>query len=234
MPHLNLHRVLAIGIIAVFLALCVAGDLHLRAEPSSSADTEGEVRVARLMYANGKTSKCFAEGFLDLADRKMESSIQRKLDTIKLEDEKIFAYPFIIMTGEGGFSLSDKEKENLKAYIERGGFLLASAGCSSQPWADSFTKVIDELLPEYKLEEMDSDHPLFHTLYEIDRIDARKDGRRGAMYGLTIDGRLSCVFSPLGLNDTGNAGGGCCCCGGNEVRNAKEINANILAYALTH
>ncbi|MCA9307730.1 MAG: hypothetical protein KDA16_14465 [Phycisphaerales bacterium] len=27
--------------------------------------------------------------------------------------------------------------------------------------------------------------------------------------------------------------GGCCCCGGNEIRNARYINANILAYALT-
>ncbi len=49
-----------------------------------------------------------------------------------------------------------------------------------------------------------------------------------------MGGRLAAVFSPFGLNDTGNAGGGCCCCGGNELKNAKQINANIVAYALIH
>jgi hypothetical protein len=39
------------------------------------------------------------------------------------------------MTGEGAFSLTDDERKNLKAYLEKGGFLLASAGCSSKDWA---------------------------------------------------------------------------------------------------
>jgi len=58
--------------------------------------------------------------------------------------------------------------------------------------------------------------------------------RGGVGRDLEADGALRIVFAPLGLNDTSNAGGGCCCCGGNEVRNAKLINANILVYALTN
>ncbi|MEK6238367.1 MAG: hypothetical protein N2C14_26925 [Planctomycetales bacterium] len=42
------------------------------------------------------------------------------------------------------------------------------------------------------------------------------------------------IFSPDGLNDTGKVGGNCCCCGGNEILNARQINVNLLAYALTH
>ena len=42
------------------------------------------------------------------------------------------------------------------------------------------------------------------------------------------------ILSPDGLNDTANAGPSCCCCGGNEIKSAKEINVNLLAYALTH
>ena len=42
------------------------------------------------------------------------------------------------------------------------------------------------------------------------------------------------VFTSDGLNDTGNAGANCCCCGANEIRNAKQVNVNLLAYALTH
>ena len=38
----------------------------------------------------------------------------------------------VIMTGEGEFALTDIERENLRQYIQGGGFLLASAGCSSR------------------------------------------------------------------------------------------------------
>ena len=45
--------------------------------------------------------------------------------------------------------------------------------------------------------------------------------------------KLVVVYSSDGLNDSHNAKG-CCCCGGNEITNGREINANILAYALLH
>ena len=50
---------------------------------------------------------------------------------------------------------------------------------------------------------------------------------------LEIDGRVAVVFSSLGLNGTDDVGGECCCCGGNEIRDAKRVNADLLLYALT-
>ncbi len=76
---------------------------------------------------------------------------------------------------------------------------------------------------------------MFHTLYDIQPLRSKAAVKEAVeIEGLEVDGRLAVVFSPYGLNDTANAGGNCCCCGGNEVRNAHLINADILAYALTH
>ena len=247
----NLPIIAALFLAAILLGLVGAGAM-LRAEPGEASEPssqaeepagalqadeqpdEGLVRVGRLIYAGGKTSKCFAEGFLELADRHMDSNVSRHFQGVELGSEDIFQFPFIVMTGEGRFTLSDDERENLRAYLSRGGFLLASAGCSNEDWAKSFRRVFAELFPQQPLEELSTDHPMFHTLFDIDRIIASKGSSRGALYGMSGNDRLSVVFSPLGLNDTANAGGGCCCCGGNEVRNAKEINANLVAYALTH
>ena len=80
---------------------------------------------------------------------------------------------------------------------------------------------------------LDTDHALFHTIYDINNIDVRRPGGRHAVWGLVVDGRVRMLYSPLGLTDTGNAGGDCCCCGGSEIRNARLINVNPLAYALT-
>lgn len=63
-------------------------------------------------------------------------------------------------------------------------------------------------------------------------FESKQRQRTIRIEGIEIDGRLAVVFSPEGLNDTKNAGEGCCCCGGNEILNAKYVNANILAYAL--
>lgn len=216
----------------VLAAGILAGSL-LQAE-GDDTQQECKVRVARLVYAGGKTSKCFADGFLEMADRRLESNISRNLEKVELASDEIFAFPFIIMTGEGRFSLSEKDRNQLQAYLKGGGFLLASAGCSNRKWATSFKAVMADLYPEQEMQKLDLDHPLFHTLVDIDRIVASKGSQVGAVYGMNLEDRLAVVFSPLGLNDTANAGGGCCCCGGNEVRNSKQINANIVAYALTH
>ena len=75
-----------------------------------------------------------------------------------------------------------------------------------------------------------SDHPLFRTLNDLTNIPLRHDGA-ARFEGLILDGRLACLFSPEGLNDTAHVNG-CCCCGGNEVVNAEAVVSNALVYAL--
>ena len=199
-------------------------------KPSPQA---GQVRVAKLSYANGKTTVCFAEGFLTTVARQTSIKVQRSLLTVDLASEDLFSFPFVIFSGEGSFSLSDKEKKNFKDYVSRGGFVLASAGCSNAAWSQSFEAVLKELFPDAKLTKADTKHPMFHTIYDIDHLVTKKVTEDPALFVLQREGKVLLVYTPLGLNDTGNAGGGCCCCGGNELRDASLINANLLAYALT-
>jgi len=177
---------------------------------------------------------CFSDQFVSEYGFRTGQNVRENMQDIDLGDEAIFDYPFIVMAGEQAFELGDEEKTNLKAYLDRGGFVLASAGCSSRAWALSFTEVIEELYGDDALTALEMDHPIFHTLYEIAHVEVRRPSTRDAIYAMQIEGQVRLIFSPIGLNDTANAGGGCCCCGGNEIRNAKYINANILAYALTH
>ena len=84
----------------------------------------------------------------------------------------------------------------------RGGFVLASAGCSNRAWGDSFIAVMDELYGDDALTPIDTGHALFHTLYDIDTIEVRRSTGGPALYGLEVDGRMRLVFTPIGLNDT--------------------------------
>lgn len=194
----------------------------------------GLVRCANLVYGNGQTSKCFADHFL--ADAQKETNIwpEQRFTSVKLESEELFQFPFAVMSGEASFTLTEPQVENLRRYLTSGGFLVASPGCSSPLWASSFESQIARVLPGVALEELDMSHPIFHTVYDITELKTKKPAVKAVLKALILDGRVVLVYSPDGLNDTGNAGGSCCCCGGNEVLNARQVNVNLLAYALTH
>jgi Domain of unknown function (DUF4159) len=199
---------------------------HLGGEPESI------VQVANLVYAGVKSSHCFSDHFLVQAQKDSAISTSRRFHAVKLSSDEMFSFPLVIMTGEGNFQLLDRERENLRRYLERGGFLLASAGCSSQDWDRSFRRELAKAFPEYPLQPIAMDHLVFHTVYEIQELQA-KHGKPKPLEGITIGGRLAVIYSQDGLNDTSHAQG-CCCCGGNEITNAIQINVNILAYALLY
>jgi hypothetical protein len=191
-------------------------------------EPDGIVQVANLVYAGVKSSQCFSDHFLVQAEKDSAISTSRRFHAVKLRSEDIYEFPLLIMTGEGEFELPDVERENLRRYVERGGFLLASAGCSSQAWDNSFRKEMAAVFKDEPLKKIGADHPLFHTVYEITKLDSPR-----SLEGISLDDRLAIVYSSDGLNDTAHTQG-CCCCGGSEIRNAIQVNVNILAYALMY
>ncbi len=210
--------------------LFLATLLCLFAVGSVGADNSGDsVECANLIYAGTKSSVCFSEEFLSTVASETGINTSRKFKPVKLGEREVFRFPFAVMTGEGAFTLTDDERKNLKLYLEKGGFLLASAGCSSKEWGESFTGEMKAIFPERKLEEVPMTHSIFRTIFDIPRLDTKQEDAK--LFGLTIGSKIVVIYSPDGLNDTGTMHG-CCCCGGNEIKNSQKVNANILAYAL--
>lgn len=203
------------------------------AEPASGVLQPGMVNCGNLIYGNNKTSKCFSPDFLSQIGRETNVVSNPNLVPVNLESSDLFNFPFCVMTGEGAWSLTDAQRENMRNYLQAGGFIIASAGCSDENWQRSFRQEIARVFPELQLSNLDMSHPVFHTVYEIKQLQC-KNHSSAHLEGLEIDGKIVLIFSPDGLNDTGNAGGSCCCCGGDEIRNARQVNVNLLAYTLTH
>jgi len=217
----NSFRFLAANSLVVFLAFAA----------SASEPAGGEaVECANLIYAGTKSSVCFSEEFLSAVASETSINTARKFKPVKLADKEVFRFPFAVMTGEGTFTLTDDERKNLKLYLQKGGFLLASAGCSSREWSDSFTREMEAIFPDRKLTDVPMKHAIFRTVFDVQQLDMSHGGE-GKVQGLTIGGKIVVIFSSDGLNDTATMHG-CCCCGGNEIRNSQKVNANILAYAL--
>lgn len=227
----------ALTLLAIGLALALSpAALTPRALAQSGGDDQaGEVRAANLIYGNNRTSVCFADEFLADVERKTNIKTNRRFFPVQMNSDELFDYPFAVMTGEGNFSLSARQRDTLKDYLRYGGFVIASAGCSSKPWNQSFKSEMTRMFPDSELIRLEAEHPIYHTVYDITTSRYKSGANKlPELHALEIDGRVVMVWSPDGLNDSSNAGPNCCCCGGNEVKSAKQLNVNILAYALTH
>src|SRR6478672_11771965 len=163
-------------------------------------ESDGVVQVANLVYAGTKTSKCFSDHFLAEAEKDSAITTSRRLHSVKLSSGELFEFPLVLMTGEGGFTLPDEERRNLRVFVERGGLLLASAGCSSPDWDRSFRAEMAAIFPEFPLAAVKMDHPIFHTVYDVKDLKG-KHGSPRPLESVTMNNRIGVIYSIDGLND---------------------------------
>lgn len=239
----------AFGPLLVVLALSAAGDARSDTPPASHPETRpahrahpdaadgrrpGVVRVALLQTdAMDEPPDCVGTDFLAVASFATGIRVDPGFTPVRLRDERVFDHPLAFFSGSGDFELTEHERRSLRAYLLNGGFVIASASCSNRAWARSFRQALDRLISGAELREIPLEHDALQMIFEVASLERRGRSGEASLWGLEIEGRLALVFAPDGLDDTRNAGNGCCCCGGSELRDAKHVNANLLAYALT-
>ena len=87
---------------------------------------------------------------------------------VRLTDPELFECPFIMMTEVGAASITDDQAAQLRVYLEKGGFLWADDFWGSYAW-DWWEAQLRKALPaeEFPIVDLPPDHPLFHTLFEV-------------------------------------------------------------------
>ncbi len=101
-------------------------------------------------------------------------STDEKVELLWLSDKRIFDYPMLFITGHFDFTLSDKEKQNLKEYLERGGFLYVEDCGGSLALLKRYgrfdvrmKKEIQALFPEGEFKVLPSDHDIYQFPYKF-------------------------------------------------------------------
>ena len=132
---------LLLGLCATAMAFCGSTGFSQDERSSVIADpaqiggeSDGEIHVAHVVYARDKSSECFSDHFLMRAAEDASINTSRRLHSVKLSTDDVFGFPLLVMTGEGAFSLTESERKTLRSFVDRGGLVLASAGCSSTEW----------------------------------------------------------------------------------------------------
>jgi hypothetical protein len=190
------------------------------------------LQCGNLIYAGNKSSVCFSDKFLSDVERQTSLKVGKNFCPVRLDADGLFDYPFCVFSGNDSFTLTQKERENLRKYLSNGGFLLASPGCSDEKWDEAFRKEMRLCFPDNRLAKIPMSHPLFSVVNRLSRL-VDKHGSPVMLEGLEMNGRLVVIYSKEGLNDVAHAEG-CCCCGGNEIADPAKVNVNIFTYALLY
>ena len=105
--------IVALAMATVLFPL-LAGDLS-----PAKVEEVSAIRCNNLIYSGGKTSICFADKFLKTSRKETGLNVQTKFNSVKLGSEALFDSPFTVISGEGTFSFSKDERENLQKYLSK-------------------------------------------------------------------------------------------------------------------
>jgi len=184
------HRPLtSLTIAATFLMAVVPVLLFAAASPAAKqAEIEAAITKAadapnadltrlqcgNLVYGGGKSSVCFADKFLSDVRSKTNLNVGSNFVPVRLDSDNVFDFPFCVWSGEGDFTLTKKDRENLRKYLLNGGFILSSPGCSDASWDKSFRKELKLVLPDQQLVKLPMTHPVFNVVHKITRLTDKK------------------------------------------------------------
>jgi len=167
---------------------------------------------------------------------------------LPFSDPNIFNYHLVFMHGRTDFSLTEEERRQMRAYVERGGSIFADSICASEEFTRAFRRELALIFPDQPLAAIPGSDPLFTTEFggfELKQVQRRDQERRGddgpvrnalqtvepELEGLSWEGRYAVIFSRFDLS--------CALerhesleCPGYTREDAAKIGLNVVLYSL--
>jgi len=194
------------------------------------------VKIGLLKYSGGGdwyANPTALPNLIDYCNKQMGMNIDAEPVTVEAGSPDIFNVPFLHMTGHGNVVFSAEEAENLRLYLESGGFLHIDDNYGMDAYVRT---AINEVFPDQELLELPFSHAIYKQQYSfstgVPKIHEH-DGKPAQGFGIFLEDRLVVYYTyetdlgdgwedPEVHNDTP------------EVRTKSlKMGANILRFALT-
>ena len=78
--------------------------------------------------------------------------------------------PILFRSGHYNFSYSDEQRKRIREYALAGGMIIYNTGLGSGPFYRSAVRELAQIFPEQPVQRLSSDHPLFHSYYDLDHV----------------------------------------------------------------
>ena len=95
--------------------------------------------------------------------------------SVGFDDPQLLRYPLAYLIEVGWWDLTDTEAASLRAYLQKGGFVLVDdfkvRGFMGGGGWDVFEQNMRKVMPEGRFLDLDVSHPIFHSFFEIGSFD---------------------------------------------------------------
>ena len=157
-----------------------------------------------------------------------------RMDSFSYEPERV---PVMYFSGREAIHFAQQQKQNLRDYVEAGGFVFGDASNGSKEFARTFHEAMQSLYPDRPWHRLPADHPLFHSHFSLDKVEVSIEDQKSnipvEVYGINVGFRTPILFTPYGVS-----------CGWDNhthpdgrllmPADAKRVGVNLLAYALAY
>jgi len=222
-------------------------------DPNNKQSIKGFVYIATAWGSQLKPPDALKRSVINLVEAvNRYTNINAKTDShLFLDSRKIFETPFVYVTTDLAFELTEIERKNLGEYLRKGGFAVVDNGTPQFEFgqAEAALKQMlrDSLGNDAKFTPIPNDHPLYHCFFDFDgppqgsemanssTATVNDQGRQALttvytkqvlyLEGIWIDNRLVAVYSDKGYGNNWKD------LSDNEPQ--LKMGVNMVVFALT-
>ena len=223
-------------------------------DPNNKQSIKGFVYISTAWGAQLKPPDTLKRAVINLVEAvNRYTNINAKVDThLYLDSRKIYETPFVYVTADKAYELTDIERKNFGEYLRKGGFAVIDNGEPmyefGQAEASLRQMLKDSLGADAQFLPIPNDHPLYHCFFdfddgppqgaEIQMVQTTTTGAQGEtarnssmakavhyLEGIWLDERLVAVYSDKGY-----------CWKRKDLTNNEpqlKMGVNFVVFALT-
>ena len=156
------------------------------------------VKIALLKYNGGGdwySDPTALPNLIKFCNENIHTDIFPEPSTIEIGSPEIFNFPFVYTTGHGNIVLSKSDAQNLRLYLEAGGFFHVDDNYGLDKY---FRREMKKVFPNKEFVELPPSHPIFHQKYDFNEGLPKiheHNGKRPQAFGIFIDDRLVCLYT---------------------------------------
>lgn len=135
------------------------------------------------------------ENLVSFTNQNLNTNFQLDYATVDVGSAEIFNYPLLFLTGHGNIILTEQEAENLRNYMQAGGFLYIDDDYGIDPY---IRPVLKQIFPQSELTEVPFSHPIYHQKYDFPKglPKVHKHNEKPPQgFGIFLEGQMVCFYS---------------------------------------
>ncbi len=165
---------------------------------SSMAQTPSTIKIGLLKYNGGGdwyANPTSLPNLIEFTNKNLNTNINPEPLTVEPGNSTLFNVPLIHATGHGNILFSEYEVENIRTYLEAGGFIHFDDNYGMDQF---IRREMKKVFPNQEFVELPFDHPIYHQQYNFDEGLPKiheHDLKQPQGFGLFHEGRLVVFYT---------------------------------------